>query len=85
MYWRLRIPLLLLVFGVTAGFYQKFPKMFLAYTNGLLTSALYIGLVAVIFIVLERTGINEKKIHFIWGILLVFVGYLCDSLESVSQ
>ncbi|MEZ0118717.1 UNVERIFIED_ORG: hypothetical protein ABRZ91_002674 [Heyndrickxia coagulans] len=39
MYWKLRIPLLLLVFGVTAGFHQKFPTLFLARVSYFLTSA----------------------------------------------
>ncbi len=79
MYWKLRIPLLLLVFGVTAGFCQKYPTLFLANVSNFVASAVYIGLVAVIILILERTGINEKKVHFLFAILLICVGYLFDS------
>lgn len=35
MYWKLRIPLLLCIFGITDGLFQKFPKLFFANLGGL--------------------------------------------------
>ncbi|SFG20308.1 hypothetical protein [Sporolactobacillus nakayamae] len=80
MYWKLRIPLFLFVIGIVSGLHQKFPELFLVHTNYFIRSAVFIGLIGIIFTILERTRINEKKVHFIIGILLICTGYAFDRL-----
>ncbi|GER68097.1 hypothetical protein BpJC7_22430 [Weizmannia acidilactici] len=79
MYWKLRIPMLLFIFGFVAGLYQKFPDFFLAGINDFIGSATYIGLVAVLFLMLEKIKVNEKKVHFLIGIVIISFGFLFDT------
>lgn len=80
MYWRLRIPLFIIVLGTVSGLVQKFPEMFLVETSYFIRSAVFICLIGIIFTILEKTKINEKKIHFTVGICLIFMGVLIDYL-----
>ena len=82
MYWKLRIPLLLGVIGVISGFVQKLPNFFLMNTSYFIKSAIFIGLIGIIFTVLEKTNINEKKVHFLIGIGLIFFGIIFDYLMA---
>jgi hypothetical protein len=78
MYWKLRVPLFLFVLGTISGLVQKYPEIFLVNTSYFIRSTVFIGLVGIIFTILEKTKINEKKIHFTIGIGLIFLGVLID-------
>lgn len=80
MYWKLRIPLFLFVLGTISGLVQAFPDVFLVNTSYVIRSAVFIGLIGFIFTILEKTKINEKKIHFTSGIALISFGVLIDYL-----
>jgi hypothetical protein len=80
MYWKLRIPLFLFILGTISGLVQKFPEIFLVNISYFIRSAVFIGLIGIIFTILEKTKINEKKIHFIMGIGFIFLGVLIDYL-----
>ncbi|WHY77295.1 hypothetical protein QNH20_25015 [Neobacillus sp. WH10] len=80
MYWKLRIPLFLFVLGTISGLVQKFPEFFLVNTSYFLRSAVFIGVIGIIFTIFEKTKLNEKKIHFTIGIGLIFLGILIDYL-----
>ncbi|MCT4475879.1 hypothetical protein QRD90_09055 [Peribacillus frigoritolerans] len=80
MYWKLRIPLFLFVMGVTSGLYQKFPNLFLVNTSYFIRSVVYIGLIGIIFTILENSKVNEKKVHIIIGMALICSGILFDNL-----
>ncbi|SNT56849.1 hypothetical protein SAMN05444672_15620 [Bacillus sp. OK838] len=67
MYWKLRIPLFLFVMGVTSGLYQKFPNLFLVNTSYFIRSVLFIGVIGVIFTILENSKVNEKKSILLLG------------------
>jgi type III secretory pathway component EscS len=79
MYWNLRIPLFLFVMGTISGLQQKFPVLFLVHTNYFIRNALFIGLIVGIFTIMEQTKINEKKVHFFIGILLI-----CAAMRLIS-
>lgn len=72
MMWKLRIPLMLLVFGMISAMYQFFP-----FTQKL-PWFLYLGLIGLIIWFLEKTEINEKKVHFSIGIVLISIGLFID-------
>lgn len=78
MYWKLRIPLLLGVIGVVSGLIQKFPKLFFVDISSLLSSLLFIGLIGIIFAILEITRINEKKVNLSVGVGIILVGIFFD-------
>lgn len=80
MYWKLKIPLLLGVIGVISGLVQKFPNLFLVDTSYFIRSAVFIGLIGIIFTILEKTGVNEKKVHFIIGVGIILFGIIFDYL-----
>ncbi|QKE72040.1 hypothetical protein HPK19_04160 [Arthrobacter citreus] len=80
MYWKLRIPLFLFVLGTISGLVQKFPEIFLVNTSYFIRSAVFIGLIGIIFTIFEKTKINEKRVHFTIGIILIFLGILIDYL-----
>ena len=75
--WKLRIPLVLFLFGVMAALYQSFPNLFLV-ENGFFVSVQYIGGIVLLFMLFEKIGLNQKKIHFAFGILLILTGLLMD-------
>ena len=78
-HWNLRIPLVLFLFGATAALYQSFPNLFLV-ENSFFMSVQYIGGIVFLFMLFENIGLNQKKIHFTFGILLVLTGLLMDSI-----
>jgi hypothetical protein len=80
MYWKLRFPLLLGIIGITSGLVQKFPNLFLLNTSYLIRSAIFIGLIVIIFTILEKTKVNEKKVHFLIGIGIILFGIIFDYL-----
>ena len=80
MYWKLRIPLLLFVLGTISGLIQQFPEIFLVNTTYFIRSAVFIGLIGIIFIFFEKTKINEKQVHFTIGIVLILLGIQIDYL-----
>ncbi|AYC30088.1 hypothetical protein [Paenisporosarcina cavernae] len=77
--WNLSIPLVLFLLGTTSALYQSFPNLFLS-ENGLLASAQYIGGIVVLFLLVERVGLNDKKIHFALAILLILAGLMLDMI-----
>ena len=76
--WKLRIPLILFIFGVSAGIYQSFPNFLLFPTSSLMSSIQYIGGIALLIWLAERSGLNDKEIHFSNGILLIVIGFAVD-------
>ncbi|SDP46630.1 hypothetical protein SAMN05216565_103179 [Litchfieldia salsa] len=82
MYWKLRIPLILGVIGVVSGLVQKFPNLFLVNSSYLISSALFIGLIGIIFTILEKTDLNERKVHFTIGVGIILFGYTFDYLMA---
>ena len=76
--WKLRIPLILFIFGVSAGIYQSFPNFLLFPTSSLMSSIQYIGGIALLIWLAERSGLNDKEIHFSIGILLIVIGFAVD-------
>lgn len=75
--WNLRIPLVLFLFGATAALYQSFPNLILV-ESAIFSSAQYIEGIVFLFILFEKIGLNQKKIHFTFIILLILTGLLMD-------
>ena len=80
MYWKLRIPLILGIIGVISGLVQKFPNLFLVNTSYFIRNAVFIGLIGIIFTILEKTDVNEKKVHFTIGVGIILFGIIFDYL-----
>lgn len=77
-YWKLRIPLLLVVMGFVSSLFQKFPNLFLSNASNFIRSAMFIGLIGIILFVLERSKVNEKKVHFLIGVGLILFAVTFD-------
>ncbi len=77
--WKLRIPFILFVFGSTTGIFQFFTGLF-HFDNSLWISIVYIGINALIIWFLEVNGINEKRVHFSIGLLLIAAAIFIDLL-----
>lgn len=82
MVWKLRIPMMLFVFGFISGIHQYFPKIIIFQENDILRSIQYICTLGLILYLLEITGINEKKVNFTLGIALIIAGFLSDYFTS---
>ncbi|WP_404349485.1 hypothetical protein LG311_02985 [Sutcliffiella horikoshii] len=80
MYWKLRIPLLLCSFGIISGFVQIFHHLFFVNIPYLINSVIFIGLIVIIFTLLEKTRVNEKKVHFSLGAAIILFGITFDYL-----
>ena len=80
MYWNLRIPLLLCSFGVISGFVQMFHHLISTNISYLINSVIFIGLIGIIFTLLEKTRVNEKKVHFSMGVAIILFGISFDYL-----
>ncbi|QBP40174.1 hypothetical protein [Paenisporosarcina antarctica] len=78
MQWKLRMPLVLFLLGLMAGIYQSFPKLFLIPNSYLISSIQYLGGIALLIWLFEKIGLNDKKVHFSVGILLIAAGFLID-------
>jgi hypothetical protein len=78
MYWKARIPLFLLTLGSMSGLAQWFPELFLAHAGYSIHSTFFLGVIGAIVMILEKTKINEKKIHFSLGISLILLGFVLD-------
>ncbi|MFC3039681.1 hypothetical protein ACFOGI_05400 [Virgibacillus xinjiangensis] len=82
MYWKLRIPLLLGVIGVISGFVQKLPNPSFVNIPYFIRSAVFIGLIGIIFTILEKTDVNNRKIHFTIGVAIIVFGIIFDYLMA---
>lgn len=80
MYWKLRIPLLLCSFGIISGFVQVFHHLLFANLPYLINSVIFIGAIVIIFTLLEKTRVNEKKVHFSLGAAIILFGITFDYL-----
>lgn len=76
--WKLRMPLVLFLLGSMAGIYQSFPKLFLIPNSYLISSIQYLGGISLLILLFEKIGLNDKKVHFSLGILLIASGLLID-------
>ncbi|UII57596.1 hypothetical protein LS684_09280 [Cytobacillus spongiae] len=84
MKWKLRIPMMLFIFGLVSGIYQYFPNIVFFKDNYLLNSIQYLASIGITIYLLEKTEINEKKVHFLIGIGLIIAGLLIDYFMVIS-
>lgn len=82
MKWKLRIPMIIFVFGLISGIYQLYPDIALFQENDLLSSIQYIGTLGILIYLLEKSEVNERKVHFVIGIAIIFAGFLFDYLTE---
>ncbi|GGF26902.1 hypothetical protein GCM10010954_27440 [Halobacillus andaensis] len=83
MKWKLRIPMMIFVFGLVSGVHQYIPGIIIFQDSYLLRSVQYIGTLAVIIYLLEVFKINEIKVHFSLGLLLILNGFLFDYVTTL--
>ncbi|RDW18692.1 hypothetical protein CWR48_10230 [Oceanobacillus arenosus] len=69
MKWKLRIPMMLFIFELVSGIHQFYADMFIFKENNFLNSIQYLGALGIIFYILEKTGVHEKRVNFLIGIL----------------
>ncbi|MBT2682298.1 hypothetical protein [Bacillus sp. ISL-37] len=80
MKWKLRIPMMLFIFGLVSGIYQYFPNLIIFNENHLLNSIQFLASIGIPIYILEKTQINEKQVNILFGILLILSGVLIDYL-----
>jgi hypothetical protein len=78
MKWPLRIPLMFMMFGLVSGIFQYYRNFFPFTGDDFLRSLLYIVTMGMIFISLEKSGLNEVKVYIPLGILMIIGGFLAD-------
>ncbi|WP_235988969.1 hypothetical protein [Aquibacillus kalidii] len=49
-------------------------------TTSLISSAVFIGLICIIFTVLEQVKVNDRQVHFVTGMGIILFGGIFDSL-----
>jgi hypothetical protein len=80
MKWKLRIALIIFVFGFISGIHQYYPNIIIFQENISVRNIQYMGTLGIIIYLLEKTGVNEKEIHFSVGITFIFAGFIIDYL-----
>jgi hypothetical protein len=83
MKWKLRIPMMLFIFGLVSGIYQYCPNIIVFQENYVLNSLQFLASIGIPIYILEKTKINEKQVNFLYGILLIFSGVLIDYLMVI--
>jgi hypothetical protein len=78
---KLRIPMMLFVFGLISSIYQYFPDIIFR-DNYILRSIQFLCTLGLIFYILERTRIHEKKVNVTFCSALIITGLLADYLTS---
>lgn len=53
--------------------------LFLVNISNLFSSAVFIGLIGIIFTILEKSNVNDKKSHFIIGVAIIIFGIILTS------
>ncbi|WP_035512640.1 hypothetical protein, partial [Halalkalibacillus halophilus] len=77
MKWKLRIPMILFIFGFVSGIYQYYSSIFIT-ENYLLNSIQFLTSVGIPIYILEKTKINEKKVSVAIGLTLILAGVIFD-------
>ncbi|WP_226669665.1 hypothetical protein [Metabacillus litoralis] len=70
------------IIGVVSGFFQKFLNLFLVDTSYFIRSAVFIGLIGIAYTIFEKTGVYEKKVHFIIGLGIILFGITFDYMMA---
>ncbi|WP_077247889.1 hypothetical protein [Bacillus sp. FJAT-27225] len=78
MVWKMRIPLFIFVLGTLSGIVQMFPNILLANTTYFIRSVVFIGILTILFMLFEKTKINEMNVHISEGLALIGLGFLID-------
>lgn len=79
MYWKLRLPLMLAVFGVVAGLFDGLFATLLIDASYVGKSASYHMIVGIIIYLLEKTGINEKRVHISISVAMILFGFIFEA------
>lgn len=77
---KLRIPLLLMSLGIVSGVLEMFHK----YINNVVYNSLFFIVIVLLYLVFEKSRINEKNMKLPYGVLLVIVGGVVDFLTSLA-
>jgi hypothetical protein len=75
--------MMLFVFGLISSVHQYFPDIIIYQDSYILRSIQYLGTLGLVFYVLEKTEIHEKKVNFTLGIALVIAGFLSDYVSVI--
>ena len=79
MYLKLRLPLMLAVFGVVAGLFDGLFATLLTNASYVARSASYLMIVGIIIYMLEKTGINEKRAHVSISAAIILFGFIFEA------
>ena len=80
MYWKLRLPLMLAVFGVVAGLFDGLSATLLTNASYVARSASYLMIVGIIIYMSEKTGINEKRAHVSISVAMILFGFVFEAI-----
>lgn len=79
MKWNLRIPLLILNLGIVSSIFQSFS--FLS-SNSIIDSILFFAIFIGIYVIFEKTGLNNKKVFFLYGVILILIAVGIDIITK---
>ena len=80
MYWKLRLPLMLAVFGIVAGLFDGLFATLLTNASYVERSASYLIVVGITIYLLEKTGINEKRAHVTISAAIILFGFVFEAI-----
>ena len=78
MYWKLRLPLMLAVFGIVAGLFDGLFATLLTNASYVERSASYLVVIGITIYLLEKTGINEKRAHVSISAAIILFGFIFE-------
>lgn len=74
---KLRLPLIVLTLGIASGITQQFYKINL-FPNSIGYNIQYYLIVGTVIFLLEKYSVNKRKVHFLWGTMIITCGILID-------
>ncbi|SET94247.1 hypothetical protein [Paenibacillus sp. NFR01] len=80
---KLRILIFIFALGILSGIVQLINNKYsFSKTETYFESILFFLIVGLTMLVCERSGVNDKKAHLVFGIILIFAGIFFDLVTT---
>lgn len=80
---KLRIPIFLLTLGITSGIVQTITNNYsLTNAQDAIITILFFVVVGGVTLLVERTGVGDKRVNIIFGLIWIGIGVVIDVMSK---